>query len=301
MKQPALLILAAGVGSRYGGLKQFDPIGPSGEAIIDYSIFDALRAGFEKVVVVTRMALAAEFEAFFSQRIKGRPKPVLVFQELDNLPDGFGVPAGRTKPWGTAHAIMVARQVIQEPFMVINADDFYGLGTFGVISQYLQSNPDNTQHCLAGYRLGQTLSDFGPVSRGICAHDREMNLKRITEITRIEKRNGQTGFADASGIWQSLDDNVPVSMNAWGFYPSIFKVLKEGFKAFLKTADDLLQKEYFISHPLNHMITHKQGSIRILETPSRWFGLTYPDDKPLVAKQLLQLTKTGLYPSKLWN
>lgn len=301
MQKPALLILAAGLGSRFGGLKQLDRLGPSGEALMEYSIYDALQAGFGKVVLVIRKALEYEFDDFLKKKLPAGIALQYVFQEVDNLPPGLQAPAGRTKPWGTAHAIMVAESAINEPFMVVNADDFYGREAFYLIANYLVNNHNQLQHCMAGYRLGQTLSDFGPISRGICVHDREMNLERITEITRIEKRNGQTGFADASGRWQPLDDNVPVSMNAWGFYPSVFKVLKEGFEAFLKTSDDLLQKEYFISLPINHMIANKLGSIRILETPSRWFGLTYPDDKPLVAKQLLQLTKAGLYPSKLWN
>jgi UTP-glucose-1-phosphate uridylyltransferase len=300
-QKPALLILAAGLGSRFGGLKQLDRLGPSGEALMEYSIYDAMQAGFGKVVLVIRKALQDEFDTFLKKKLAGRIALQYVFQEVDNLPPGLQVPAGRTKPWGTAHAIMVAESAINEPFMVVNADDFYGREAFNVISNYLEKNHNEMRHCMAGYRLGQTLSDFGPVSRGICVHDHEMNLKRITEITRIERSNGQTGFADASGRWQPLDDNVPVSMNAWGFYPSIFKVLKEGFEAFLNTTDNLLQKEYFISHPLNHMIANKLGSIRILETQSQWFGLTYPDDKPLVAKQLLQLTEAGLYPSKLWN
>lgn len=300
-RKPTLLILAAGLGSRFGSLKQLDRLGPSSEALMEYSIYDAMRAGFGKVVLVIRKALVDEFNEFLKKKLAGRIALQYVFQEIDNLPPGMQAPVGRTKPWGTAHAIMVAESAINEPFMVVNADDFYGREAFNLIANYLVHNHNELKHCMAGYRLGQTLSEFGPVSRGICIHDHEMNLKCITEITRIEKRNGKPGLADKTGHWQPLDDSVLVSMNAWGFYPSIFKVLKDGFEAFLNTADDLLQKEYFISHPLNHMIANKPGSIRILETQSQWFGLTYPADKLLVAKQLLQLIQLGIYPTKLWN
>lgn len=301
MHKPTLLILAAGLGSRFGGLKQIDRIGSAGSAIIEYSIYDAIRAGFGKIVLVIRRSLSNDFEHFFSKIPLGRVGLEFVFQDPESLPPGFKPPAGRTKPWGTAHAIMVASNAINEPFMVINADDFYGRDTFSAVGQYLMACNDSRHHCMAGFRLRNTLSEHGPVSRGICDYDSAMRLRGITEITRIMRKENKTGYYDASLNWVNLDENSLVSMNAWGFNPTIFEILLKGFTEFLGISKDLLQDEYFISKPINMMLENKSGSISILETSSPWFGLTYPEDKPLAEQRLQSMIEKGLYPERLWD
>jgi NDP-sugar pyrophosphorylase family protein len=301
MQKPTLLILAAGMGSRYGGLKQIDNIGPSGEAIIDYSIYDAIMAGFAKVVLVIRKAHANDFDKRFARNLDGKIALHYVFQEPDNLPEGFYFPAGRTKPWGTAHAIMVAESAIDEPFMVVNADDFYGRETFISIYNYLKSNTNRQQHCMVGFRLNNTLSEFGPVSRGICQIDQRQNLTKITEITNIARKDGTVGYTDFSGNWTPLDENLLVSMNAWGFYPEIFAKLRNGLAQFLGKLNNIRYGEYFISMPLNDMLASNTDTISMLETSSQWFGLTYPDDKLRAAQKLKALIDEGIYPLNLWS
>ncbi|MBK9292113.1 MAG: NTP transferase domain-containing protein [Bacteroidetes bacterium] len=301
MSPPTLLILAAGLGKRFGGNKQTCKIGPAGEAIIDYSIYDAIRAGFAKVVIVVRQSMADEFEKTIGRRWHTKTQLQYVFQEPDNLPKGFSIPEGRIKPWGTAHAIMVAEKAIHEPFMVINADDFYGRETFETIASYLKSNTNHQQHCMAAFELKNTLSDHGPVSRGICLCDNNMHLKTITEITQIARNEITVGYMDDHKNWLPLDENTPVSMNAWGFYPGIFGTLHRGFGKFLRKCSNPLHDEYFISYPLNSMIARQEGSIKVLRTSARWFGLTYPGDRQPAMQQLHQLIAAGEYPSDLFT
>lgn len=301
MSKPTLLILAAGMGSRYGGLKQIDKIGPAGEAIIDYSIYDAIRAGFGKVVLVIRQELEADFREFFGTRLEGKIDLKYVYQELDNLPDGIEAPPDRKKPWGTAHAVLVADEAIAEPFMAINADDFYGREAYKTVADYFETNPDHTKHCMVGYQLQRTLSEHGTVSRGVCNCSADLLLKSITEVTNIEKRKDEIGFEDAEKGWTKLDGQTYVSMNAWGFYPGIFQIFKNGFSQFIQKAKDDPKAEYYIAKPLVEMMEQQLGSIQILQSAAQWFGVTYRDDKTSVKEKIDQLIAAGVYPDNLWK
>jgi NDP-sugar pyrophosphorylase family protein len=301
MKKPTLLILAAGMGSRYGGLKQIDKIGPSGEAIIDYSIYDAIRAGFGKVVLVIRRELEIDFREFFGNKINGKIELEYVYQELDNLPDGISVPPDRKKPWGTAHAVLVAAGAVKEPFMAINADDFYGREAYSTVADYLASNQDKTRHCMVGYRLGNTLSEHGTVSRGVCRYSSDLLLKNITEITSIERKDGQVGYTDQDGGWTELDGDTYVSMNAWGFYPEIFDIFRSGFLQFIQKAKQDPKAEYYIAKPLMEMMEQNIGSIQILRSDAQWFGVTYREDKEAAVARILQEIAAGNYPENLWQ
>lgn len=299
--KPVLLILAAGMGSRYGGLKQIDKIGPSGEAIIDYSIYDAVRAGFGKVVLVIRPELENDFREFFGDKLKGKIEVEYVYQELNNIPAGLTVPAGRKKPWGTAHAILVAADTINTPFLAINADDFYGAEAFQTVADFFKSNKDEKTHCMVGYELGFTLSEFGTVSRGVCSYDEDLNLKKITEVTNIERRNGKVGYQDPGNGWVEVDPTKYVSMNAWGFYPGIFDIFKTGFEKFIRQANNDPKAEYYIAKPLMDMIENQEGKVKILQTDAKWFGVTYREDKAFAIDKINELIHSGKYPSNLWG
>lgn len=301
MKKPALLILAAGIGSRYGGLKQIDTIGPNGEAIIDYSIYDAIRAGFGKIVLVIREELRKDFDEFFHAKLAEHIELFYVYQSIDQLPDGLTPPTERIKPWGTAHAILQAAQIIDEPFMVINADDYYSPQAFQAIASYFSTNTSHDQHCMVGYPLRQTLSDFGTVARGVCQYDKDMFLKDISEITNIQKKNESIGYLNDQQHWIPLDGDLLVSMNAWGFYPEIFHLFAEGFRHFIMNHISNPKAEYFIALPIREMINQNKGSVKILLTDARWFGITYRQDKEIASKMIQQLIQSGLYPSKLWG
>lgn len=301
MIKPTLLILAAGMGSRYGGLKQIDKIGPSGEAIIDYSIFDAIRAGFGKVVLVIRKELEDDFREFFGNKLDGRIELKYVYQELDNLPAGVVVPADRKKPWGTAHAVLVAHEAINEPFMAINADDFYGLEAYQAVANHFISNQDHTKHCMVGYQLRLTLSEHGTVSRGVCNYTPDLILKSITEVTNIERKADEIGFENSEKKWNSLDGQTYVSMNAWGFYPEIFKIFKDEFSSFIQRAKDDPKAEYYIARPLVEMMKQQLGSIQILESDAQWFGVTYREDKDSAKEKINRLIEAGDYPVNLWK
>jgi NDP-sugar pyrophosphorylase family protein len=301
MDKPTLLILAAGMGSRYGGLKQIDKIGPSGEAIIDYSIYDAMRAGFGKVVLVIRRELEHDFRDFFGNKLNGKIELEYVYQELDNLPDGILVPADRKKPWGTAHAVLVAAGAVKEPFMAINADDFYGREAYRTVADYFANNQDKSRHCMVGYRLGNTLSEHGTVSRGVCQYSSDLLLKNITEITSIERKDGQVGYTDQDKGWIELDGNTYVSMNAWGFYPEIFDIFRSGFLQFIQKAKQDPKAEYYIAKPLMEMMEQSIGSIQILRSDAQWFGVTYREDKEAAVARILQEIAAGNYPENLWQ
>ncbi|MFP4470401.1 MAG: NDP-sugar synthase [Bacteroidales bacterium] len=301
MQAPTLLILAAGMGSRYGGLKQIDKIGPSGEAIIDYSIYDAIRAGFGKVVFVIRRELEQDFRDFFEEKLKGLIEMEFVYQELENVPAGVHISPERKKPWGTGHAILVAAEKIKEPFVAINADDFYGEGAYKAVADYFKVNQNASDHCMVGYKLGMTLSDYGTVSRGVCKSDESDFLKNITEVTNIEKKNGETGYQQKSGEWTKLTGDEIVSMNIWGFYPGIFDIFKKGFEKFIANAKDDPKAEYYIAWPLMDMIDSGRGRIRILSTGDRWFGVTYREDKGSAVERINKLIELGRYPANLWK
>ena len=299
--KPTLLILAAGMGSRYGGLKQIDTIGPSGEAIIDYSIYDAIRAGFGKVVLVIRRELETDFREFFGNKLDGKIEVEYVYQELENIPDGLTYNPERKKPWGTAHAILVAAGAIGEPFVAINADDFYSAEAYQAVADYFAGNRDETAHCMVGYKLSTTLSEHGTVSRGVCNYQSDLYLTGIREVTNIEKRGDEIGYDDVQKQWITVNPNINVSMNFWGFYPGIFDLYKNGFEKFIRKEKDNLKAEYYIALPLTEMIENGQGKIKILETNARWFGVTYREDKAAAVELINQLVKKGVYPKSLWG
>ena len=302
MVKPTLLVLAAGMGSRYGSLKQMDGVGPNGEAIIDYSVYDAVRAGFGKVVFVIRHSFEAEFkEVFNAERFGGKIAVEYVFQELDYLPESFALPEGRVKPWGTNHAVMMAAGVINEPFAVINADDFYGKEAYATISDYLsQLEGCRQKYCMVGYQVSKTLSENGTVSRGVCTVDEEGNLTGMVERTQIERVNGTILFHDG-GADEPLEENTPVSMNLFGFTPDYFDYSAEYFKEFLAANIENLKAEFFIPLMVNKLIADKTATMRVLRTTSDWFGVTYKEDKPMLVAKIEELIAAGEYPRNLWG
>jgi len=282
------------MGSRYGGLKQIDPVGPNGEIIIDYSIYDAIKAGFGKVVFVIRRDIEAEFREVIGSRFEGRIAVDYAYQELSLLPEGYTVPEGRTKPWGTAHAIMAAETIINEPFAAINADDFYGAAGFQTISEYLTEGDDtDNDYCMVGYVLRNTLSEHGTVSRGVCRTDENGFLAEITERTKIRKE-GDAAHDEEADV--ALTGDEPVSMNLWGFKPTFFEHLNKHFSAFLESYGSELNSEYYIGTAITSLIEENTASIKVLTSADSWFGVTYPDDKPLVMASIKELIDSGKYP-----
>jgi len=298
--KPTLLILAAGMGSRFGGLKQVEPVGPNGEAIIDYSIYDAIRAGFGKVVFIIRESFADAFKENFDKKLKGKIEVEYVFQELNMLPEGFTLPEGREKPWGTAHAILVARDVINEPFCALNADDFYGFNAYKAMAKFLTESTDPKEYAMVGYNLNDTLSEFGSVSRGICEVDENKNLVKIVETLKIVKRENEIISIENDGSETSLTGNEIASMNNWGFKPSVFAQLEKRFTQFLKTEIDKPKSEMYIPSVVFDLIDDKKASVKVLEANSPWFGVTYKEDKPFVIEKINALIAKGEYPEKIW-
>jgi len=301
--KPTLLILAAGMGSRYGSLKQIDPIGPSGETIIDYSVFDAIRAGFGKVVFIIRKDIENEFREVFIEKLSKHVNVEYVFQELDMLPEGIVPPDGRVKPWGTGHAILMAEKVINEPFAALNADDFYGAGAFEVMASYLNSLTPSTQtdYAMVGYDLGKTMSEYGSVSRGICRKDTNDWLVEVTERTKIAYTD--TGIADIQPGQEPLvleKDDI-VSMNFWGFTPEYFRQTGDLFRKFLAGNIQDPKSEFYIPLAVDSLIKQKKARIKVLRSHDQWFGVTYKEDKPLVINKIKQLIQQGFYPEKLWK
>lgn len=298
--KPTLLILAAGMGSRFGGLKQVEPVGPNGETILEYSVFDAIRAGFGKVVFVIRESFAENFKKQFEPKLSGEIEIEYVFQETNILPDGFILPEGREKPWGTGHAVLMAKNVIKEPFAVINADDFYGPEAYQVLSKYLSTKASTKEYAMVGYQLNKTLSDFGSVSRGICVTDNKDQLFEITETHKIRLEDGKIFCEASDGNIKELSGNEIVSMNFWGFHPSIFTNIENQFIEFLKKNIDTPKSEFYIPFVVYEMIKKGIITVDVLNANSPWFGVTYKEDKPYVIDQLLNLTNAGIYPQKLW-
>lgn len=302
--KPTLVVLAAGMGSRYGSLKQMDGVGPNNEAIIDYSIYDAVQAGFGKVVFVIRHSFEQEFrEVFSKEHFGGKIDVEFVFQELDYLPEGFTVPEGRIKPWGTCHAVMMAAPVVDGPFAVINADDFYGREAYITLAEYLRQ-VEGTQgnYSMVGYNLRNTLSDYGTVSRGECSVDENNNLVSIVERTAIERgTDGIVRYKDENGE-HPIDENTTVSMNLFGFTPDFFSKTEELFKEFLANPTNMsnLKSEFFIPLCVNTLINQKRVSLKVLTSEAKWFGVTYKEDKPEVVSKISKLIADGIYPSKLW-
>lgn len=296
-----LLVLAAGMGSRYGGLKQLDQVGPSGETIIDYSVYDAIEAGFNKIVFIIRRDIEKEMKELLFDKYSKKIQIEYVFQELDNIPEGVELPADRVKPWGTGHAVLMAKDVINEPFVVINADDFYGKSAFKVVSDYMKSNQDDLKgkNCMAGYLLKNTLSDFGHVSRGVCKINDNNELIEITERTQIELKDNKI-IANDNGNDLELDGEVFCSMNFWAFTPDVFPELESEFKSFIVDNISNLKSEYYIPSIVSHQINNKLATVKVLEATDQWFGVTYKEDKPYVIEKIKNLTLAGEYPEKLW-
>ena len=302
--KPTLLLLAAGMGSRYGGLKQLDGLGPNGETIMDYSIYDAIQAGFGKIVFVIRRDFEEQFREQVLSKYEGHIPAELVFQSLDALPEGFSVPEGREKPWGTNHAVLMAKDVIKEPFCVINCDDFYNRDAFKVIGKFLSELPEGSKnkYAMVGFRVGNTLSENGTVARGICSKDAEGNLTTVVERTEIMRVNGPVCYKDENGEWVAGEDNTPVSMNMWGFTPDYFEHSEEYFKEFLADPKNIsnLKAEFFIPLMVNKLINEKTSTVQVLDTTSKWFGVTYAADRQDTVDRIQKLIDEGVYPSKLF-
>jgi hypothetical protein len=299
MKSPTLLVLAAGMGSRYGGLKQIDPVGPGGETIMDYSVFDALRAGFGKVVFVIRKDIEQVFRQGIGAPFEKHIAVDYVFQELDTLPPGFSVPAGRTKPWGTTHAILMGAPAINEPFAVINADDFYGAEGFRLLAQHLESGP--ADYAMVGFTLRNTLSDFGGVARGVCRVSDDDFLEGIVELTDIERQEAHARNTNPSGEPTLLTGDEVVSMNMWGFTPRVFGQLRVQFQKFLELKGSDLRSESYIPSVMNELILSGQTRVKIRRTHDSWFGVTYREDRPHVIDSIRRLVDQGYYPERLWS
>jgi hypothetical protein len=287
------------MGSRYGGLKQIDPVGPAGETIIDYSIFDALRAGFGKLVFVIRKDIEQQFREIVGARFEKRIATEYVFQSLQDIPPRFTVPAGRTKPWGTTQAILLAAGVIHEPFAAINADDFYGADGYRSLAGHLTSgSPD---YAMVGFVLRNTLSDFGSVARGVCQVADDGFLLHIAELTKIERDANGARNTDAAGTVTKLTGDEPVSMNMWGFTPRVFDQLRERFEKFLEGNASDLKAECYIPNTVGELVRSKQARVKVLRSSDSWFGVTYREDRPRVIESIRRLIARGLYPERLWS
>ncbi len=301
--QPTLLVLAAGMGSRYGGLKQMDPMGPNGETVLDYSVFDAIRAGFARVVFIIREDFAEAFKEGVGNRFSGRIQVDYAYQKMDDLPDGFTIPEGRTKPWGTGHAVRAARALVREPFAVINADDFYGADAYQRAADFLREPADDTaisRYAMVGYPLVNTLSDHGDVNRGICSQNNEGLLESVEEYLSISREDDGVIRGNAlDGSRKSIADATPVSMNFWAFAPDFFDHLESHFIGFLEKQGTGAKTECYIPTIVDDMIREGKADCKVLETSSHWFGITYPDDKSHVVESISKLIDSGDYPSRL--
>jgi dTDP-glucose pyrophosphorylase len=297
-----LFVLAAGMGSRYGGLKQLDGLGPNGETIMDYSIFDAVRSGFGKVVFVIRQSFENDFREKILKKYENIIPVELVFQELDSLPVGFKLSPERVKPWGTNHAVMMGKEVIKEPFAVINADDFYGKESFKILADYLSVlEGKQNDYCMIGYHIGNTLSESGSVARGICEKNTDEYLTSVVERTYIIRDiDGQIKYKNEKGDLEVVGENIPVSMNMWGFTPEYFNYSDEQFVDFLRNNQENPKAEFFIPLVVNNLITTGKARVKVLDTPSKWFGVTYAEDRPTVVAKIRELIDKGEYPEKLW-
>jgi UTP-glucose-1-phosphate uridylyltransferase len=299
--KPSLLVLAAGMGSRYGGLKQIDPIGPSGEAIIEYSMHDAIKAGFGKIVFVIRQSFEQAFKDMIGNKLDGLCEVQYVYQELDRSLGDFALPEGREKPWGTGHAILVAADVINEPFAVINADDFYGGYSYKAIAEYLTKAAGENDYCMVGYTLSNTLSENGCVSRGICQCDADNSLQNVAEHTQIAQTDSTITCLDDAGKDKTLTGEEVVSMNLWGFGPSIFDHLKTRFAEFLAEHGNEEKSEFYIPFVVDDLITQSVAKVKVIKSEASWFGVTYPGDKPSVVAKVAELVENDLYPKNLWE
>ena len=305
MKEPVLVVMAAGMGSRYGGLKQIDPVGSQGEAILDYSLYDAYRAGFRTAVIIIKEAIRKDFMETVGKRLEKCPMEIrYAYQELDMLPEGYSIPQGRTKPWGTTHAVLCAAKAIDgAPFVVLNADDYYGVQAFSTAYNALKNNTDENCCFMVGYHVGNTVSDHGCVTRGICQVDENNYLTDIVECKHVEKYAGGIRILDETGQYQDIPTDTPVSMNMWGLMPSFLKTIETYFPTFLEEikTDQPLTGEYLLPITISHLIQMELVKVQVLRTVSTWFGVTYAADKPLVVAALRSMTQQGMYPDGLWK
>ena len=299
--KPTLLLLAAGMGSRYGGLKQLDGLGPNGETIMDYSIYDAIKAGFGKIVFVIRKDFEDDFRQKVLSKYEGHIPAEVCFQAMDKLPEGFTVPEGRQKPWGTNHAVMMAKGLIHEPFCVIN---FYNRDAYMVMGKFLSELPEGSKnrYSMVGFRVGNTLSENGTVARGICSKNNEGHLTEVVERTEIMRVDGKVCYKDEEGKWVAVEDNTPVSMNMWGFTPDYFEYSDEYFKEFLSDAKNMenLKAEFFIPLVVNNLIHAGTATVKVLDTTSKWFGVTYAADRQATVDRIKKLIDEGVYPNRLF-
>ena len=306
MKKPVLVVMAAGMGSRYGGLKQIDPVDKEGHIIMDFSIYDAVRAGFKKVVFIIKKENEADFKAAIGDRISKIIEVAYVFQDLNNLPEGYSIPEGRVKPWGTGHAILSCLDEVDGPFAVINADDYYGSHAFQMAYDFLSQNEegDTYSYMMVGYKLENTLTDNGHVARGVCVTDEDGHLVKINERTHIEKREDGAAYTEDDGkTWVEISEGSTVSMNMWGFSASILKELKDRFSKFLdeNLESNPLKCEYFLPFVVDELLTEKKATVKVLKSMDKWYGVTYKEDKPVVVAAIQKLKDEGLYPQKLWE
>jgi choline kinase len=312
MKQPALVIMAAGMGSRYGGLKQIDPLDDHGQIIMDFSIYDALRAGFKKIVFIIKKQIEEEFKKCIGDRISKVAEVVYVYQELDKLPEAdkngnaYTVPEGRVKPWGTGHAILCCKDVIDEPFAVINADDYYGPEAFKIIYDELSAKDDDNKrdYCMVGYILSNTLTENGTVSRGVCTVDENGYLKDITEKTKIAKRGDGAAYSEDNGeTWIDISPDSIVSMNLWGFKANFLKELDRSFRLFLdnEAGKNPMKSEFFLPKAVEELLEAGEATVKVLHSSDKWFGVTYKEDKEDVVNAIRALKDKGVYPDKLWQ
>ena len=306
MNKPILVIMAAGMGSRYGGLKQIDPVDEQGHIIIDFSLYDAMRAGFERAIFIIKKENEQAFKEVIGDRVSKHMEVKYVFQDLNDVPEGFEIPEGRVKPWGTAHAIYSCRDVIDAPFAVINADDYYGVEAFKVIYDYLVSHSDDEKYryAMVGYRLGNTLTEFGSVARGVCVTSEDGYLLGVDEKTNIIKTETGAAFSEDGGeTYTEISPDTPVSMNMWGFYPSIIKEFGIALDDFFanKVALNPLKSECFIPIEVDNLLKKDKATVKVLSSKDKWFGVTYKEDKPFVQASVKALKEKGVYPEKLWE
>jgi hypothetical protein len=300
---PALVVLAAGIGARYGGLKQMDPVGPGGEAVLDYAVFDAKRAGFGKFIFVIRRENESDFREVFGRRFAQQVDVDYAYQALDMVPAGFGVPSGRQKPWGTGHAVLCAEAALDRPFAVINADDFYGAESFQVLARFLTQSAlaDPRLFAMVGFQLDRTLSEHGSVARGICQTDAEGYLNSVEELTAIEKQPTGIRNKEPDGTYRGLTGQALVSLNCWGFSMGLFEGLRRQFSEFLQSNQANLKAEFFLPTAVNALIRERRARVKVLPTPCHWFGVTYREDRPLVMASIRALVRAGEYPERLWS
>lgn len=300
-----LVIMAAGMGSRYGGLKQIDPVGPNGEIIMEYSIYDAVKAGFSKVVFIIKKEIEDTFREVIGKKIEGFVDVEYVYQRIDNVPQGFSIPEGRSKPWGTGHAVLSAKGAVNTPFAVINADDFYGAATYKLLNNFLSSNEDTKdkyKYCMVGFVIENTLTENGHVARGVCNVDKAGHLIDIHERTKIVKFGDETKYTEDEHNWTMIPKGSIVSMNTWGFNQSIFNELEDGFPTFLeKSKNNILKAEYFLPTVVDDLIKAGKADVKVLSTTDKWYGVTYQEDKPVVKKSIGDMVLAQKYPQRLWK